>query len=159
MYEQQTGSHLVLSIPVCLSLSSVFQCLIVFRPICFYCSILFWKWFGNCRFHKHRFTEGLFLTAPQLISKLISKPKIRQKTGKSSLLPVKHRVWDFWNINIRCNNNKKNVLRFKSGLHTDSVLCSPMWACSLRNLSLHGKNKWFLCPMYVEILMKIILGF
>lgn len=110
--------------------TSVFQCVFFFRahlfPIFHLVLKTIWNKSGVCADVKKPQLEQvisfLFFTASQLISKLISKPKIRHKTGTRSPLPVKHRLW-----------NKRLLLSPNLfGLHTNPVLSSSMWTWSLK---------------------------
>lgn len=119
------------SLYACLSfsvLTSVFQCIFFFRPICSYISIcienhLEQRW-GICGFQKPIVTAGLFFFASKLHSTLISKSKIR------SLLSVKHRL-----------RNNRMVMKFKS-VWTAYKSCSVAIHVDMqfKSLSLHGKT-------------------
>lgn len=76
--------------------TSVFQCLISFRPICTYYSILYRKWLGAKIGYVQKPTVFFFFFfyCDRVDFKTNFKTKNKTYTGKRSLLPVKHRLWN-----------------------------------------------------------------
>lgn len=139
--------HLVLSLPVCLSLCfqhlsfnaspGPFFFFFPTIPSCFK-NGLEQKW-TMCRFQKPKDTVGLTV-ASKSTPKLILKPKITQRTEKRSFLLVKWIKKWLWSPNL-------------FGLHTN--LIPSTWPCRIKNLSLYVTYK----PSFVCNVFSLYLNF